>query len=113
MCSWAAAGPATTMPAIVPASIAKLRLFIVASFCRAWAWSIKSRRRAAIHRDRGALNIARRRGAQEQRKCRNVVGMAEPLQPVLRIGLAAQFLDRSAARGGALLEELLGAFGVG
>jgi len=55
-----------------------------------------ARRRAAIDRDGGTLDVARALGAQEQRQRRNVLGLAEPAHVALGQRLGAQLVDRPA-----------------
>ena len=72
-----------------------------------------ARRRAAIDRDGGALDVARALGAQEQRQRRNVLGLAEPAHVALGQRLGAQLVDRSAQRRRALPAQLVLPLGVG
>src|SRR6476620_297289 len=69
--------------------------------------------RAAIDRDRGALNVARLLRAEEQRQRGDILRLAEPAQPILDGGLLLQLVDRLAGRLRALLEELIEALGLG
>src|SRR5262249_9864967 len=70
-------------------------------------------RRAAIDRDRGALDVARALRAQEQRERGDVLDLSDPACAALGERGGAQFLDRLTARGGALRQQLLLALGRG
>ena len=66
-----------------------------------------ARRRAAIDRDGGALDVPRALGAQEQRKRRNILGLAEAAHVALGERLGAQLVDRPAQRRRALPAQLV------
>src|SRR5258707_8712888 len=72
-----------------------------------------ARRRAAIDRDGGTLDVARAIGAQEEGQRRNVLGLAEPAHVAFGQRLGAQLVDRPAQGRRALPAQLVLPLGVG